>query len=129
LPEDTVTEVRVHESVIKPIVDDAGITRSALYHELAARNVTVPGTSGASMTEWVDGSDERFWTLLPDLGTPRTYVPDPNAGVVVTHALDHDADEQDDKQPKATSHAEPAESGAEDAHGDGDGFKSVGDAA
>jgi hypothetical protein len=130
LPEATASEVRVHESVIEPIVDDAGITRSALYHELNARNVTVPGTSGASMTEWVDGSDERFWTLLPDLGTPRTYVPDPNAGVVVTAALDHDVDdEQDDKQPKATSHAEPAQPGAEDAHDDGDGFKSVGDTA
>lgn len=128
LPEGLVQEVRVHESVIAPIVEDAGVTRSALYHELNARNVTVPGTSGASMVEWVDGSDERFWTLLPDLGTPRTYVPDPNAAVAVRGAVDLD-DEQDGEQPAAAEHAEPVDSGAEDAQDDGDGFKSVGETA
>jgi len=128
LPEDTITEVRVHESVIEPIVDDAGITRSALYHELAARNVTVPGSSGASLTEWVDGSDERFWTFLPDLGAPRTYIPDPNAGVVVTGGVHLGVDEQSDDQQDA-EHAEPAVSGAEDAHDDDDGFDSVGETA
>lgn len=133
LPEDSVSEVRIHESVIEPILDDADITRSALYHELNARNVTVPGTSGASMTEWVNGSDERFWTLLPDVGTPRTYVPDPNAGATaVGGMLDGLADlddEQDDEQREKTEHAEPADTGAEDAQDDGDGFDSVGDTA
>ena len=130
LPEDSVSEVRVHESVIEPILEDAEITRSALYHELNARNLTVPGTSGASITEWVNGSDERFWTFLPDLGTPRTYVPDPNAGVTNVGGLFDDLDDkQDDDQPEETEHAEPADVGAEDAHGDGDGFDSVGDTA
>lgn len=140
LVEESVSEVRVHESVIEPIIDDADVSRSALYHELNARNLTVPGSSGASMTEWVNGSDERFWTLLPDLGTPRTYVPDPNAGGTAVGGLfddlnsfygDGQGDEQDEQGdgPEETEHAEPVEVGAEDAHGDGDGFDSVGDTA
>jgi nucleoid DNA-binding protein len=130
LPTDSVSEVRVHESVIEPILEDVEITRSALYHELNARNLTVPGTSGASMSEWVNGSDERFWTLLPDLGTPRTYVPDPNASAATTGGLlDYPDDGQGDDQPEETEHAGPVDAGAEDAHGDGDGFDSVGDTA
>lgn len=124
LPIDTVQEVRVHESVIEPIIEDAGITRSALYHELNARNVTVPGTSGASMTKWVDGSDERFWTLLPDLGSPRTYVPDPNAAVAATGGLNlNDVDESDDNQTQKTAYAEGGDSVSDDTGG----FDSVGD--
>ncbi|WP_058993607.1 hypothetical protein [Haloarcula sp. CBA1127] len=129
LPDALVNEVRVHESVIEPILDDAEITRAAFYHELNARNLTVPGTSGASMSKWVNGSDERFWTLLPDLGTPRTYVPDPNAGVTVRQGsalLDDGQDEQGDETQEAT---EPVESGADDAQDGGDGFNSVGDTA
>lgn len=122
----SVKEVRVHESVIEPILDDAEITRAALYHELNARNHTVPGTSGASMSEWVNGSDERFWTLLPDIGTPRTYVPDPNAGVAVRRGSAFLDDGQDEKQQETT---EPVDSGADDAQDDGDGFDSVGDTA
>lgn len=129
LPSELVKEVRVHESVIQPIIDDADITRSALYHELNARNLTVPGTSGASMTEWVNGSDERFWTFLPDLGTPRTYVPDPHAGVTVRPGFFDVENEQRDDQPEETGHSRPVESGAEDAHDGSDGFDSVGDTA
>lgn len=120
---DSVNEVRVHESVIKPILEDAEITRSAFYHELDARNQTIPGTSGASMTEWVNGSDERFWTLLPDIGTPGTYVPNPNSNVTVYGAP---LFEQSDEQEQAD---EPDTSGASDADDDSDGFDSVGDTA
>ncbi len=128
LPENTVNEVRVHESVIEPILTDAEITRSALYHELNARNLTVPGTSGVSLTEWVNGSSERFWTLLPDLGTPRTYVPDPYVGDAVTRGLFDDLDgEPDDDKPAKTGHTEPVGSGTEDGQDDGFGFDSVGD--
>jgi hypothetical protein len=118
--------VRVHESVIASIIEAAGVTRSALYHELNARNVTVPGTSGASMNEWVDGTDERFWTLLPDLGTPRTYVPDPNTAVAATAGIVAPADEE---QPAETGHTETGTSGDDDAQDDGDGFESVGETA
>lgn len=130
LPAELVQEVRIHESVIKPIIEDAGITRSALYHELDARNFTVPGTSGASMTEWVDGSDERFWTLLPDMGTPRTYVPDPNTAVAVSGGLDLEGDdEQTDDQHDDTEHTETAESDVDGVHDDDGGFDSVGETA
>lgn len=126
LPAESVQEIRVHESVIEPIIEDAGITRSALYHELNARNVTVPGTSGASMTQWVDGSDERFWTLLPDLGTPRTYVPDPNTAVAVAGGLDVSSQEEQNTEPQhEPEDAEPAESAGED--GADGGFESVGE--
>jgi len=126
LPAESVQEIRVHESVIEPIIEDAGITRSALYHELNARNVTVPGTSGASMTQWVDGSDERFWTLLPDLGTPRTYVPDPNTAVAVTGGLDVSSQEEQNTEPQhEPEDAEPADSAGED--GADGGFESVGE--
>lgn len=131
LPDDTVSEIRVHESLIQSIIDDAEITRSALYHELNARNLTVHGTSGASMTQWVSGSDERFWTLRPDLGTPRTYVPDPNAGVTVSRGTAHvdERDGQDEQDDDRNEHAEPADSGADDARDDSGGFDSVGDTA
>lgn len=128
LPAKSVKEVRVHESVIEPVIDDAGITRSALYHELNARNLTVPGTSGASITEWVNGSNKRFWTLLPDLGTPENYVPNPNADVTVAgEFFDAPASEQGDNQPQEANDTDPIASGTEDAHDDSDGFKSVGE--
>lgn len=141
LPE-LVNEVRVHESVIKPIVDDAEITRSAFYHELNARNLTVPGASGASIMEYVDGEDQRFWTLLPDAGTPRTYVPDPNPepapyGLAL---LDDDSDDGQQVAPlragnisgtdEPTTPAEPPRQMSEKSDGDdsdGDGFDGVGE--
>lgn len=126
LPAGPVQEVRVHESVIASIIEDAGITRSALYHELNARNVTVPGTSGASMNEWVDGTDERFWTLLPDLGTPRTYVPDPNTAVTASAGV---VSRSGEEQAVETEHTEPDTSGDDDAQDDGDGFETVGETA
>lgn len=129
LPAESVQEVRIHESVIKPIIEDAGITRSALYHELDARSFTVPGTSGASMTEWVDGSDERFWTLLPDMGTPRTYVPDPNTAVIGGGFEINVDGEQGDDQHDENEHSETAESDAEGVHDDDGGFDSVGETA
>jgi hypothetical protein len=135
LPRGSVQEIRVHESVIEPIIENAGITRSALYHELNARDITVPGTSGASMTQWVDGSDERFWTLLPDLGTPRTYVPDPNAAVAVTGGFDLSRQEEQDDEPQhEPENSEAAESDTGDDESLGkvseksdDGFESVGE--
>ncbi len=71
-----IREIRVHESLIAPLIDDSEITRSALYHELDARCLTIPGTPGTSMTEWVNGRTERFWALRPDIATPEMYVPD-----------------------------------------------------
>jgi|APHM01.1.fsa_nt_gi hypothetical protein len=92
-------EIRVHESVIVPLVDDAEITRSALYHELDARNLTIPGVPGTSLTEWVNGRTERFWALRPDIAMPDVYVPDATQscgfrhfGDIETDALDADAD-------------------------------------
>ncbi len=72
-----ITEIRVHESLITPLVDDSEITRSALYHELNARNLTIPGTPGTSLTEWVNGRTERFWALRQDIAQPDVYVPNP----------------------------------------------------
>lgn len=123
LPKGLVQEVRVHESLVKGVIEDAEISRSAFYHELDARNLTVPGTSGASMNTWVNGSDERFWTLLPDVGTPRTYIPDPNSGVVVHGPLF--TEEQEAEQ----QNEEVVEPGAVDAQNSSDGFDSVGDTA
>jgi hypothetical protein len=78
------------------------------------------------MTQWVDGSDERFWTLLPDLGTPRTYVPDPNTAVAVAGGLDVSSQEEQNTEPQhEPEDAEPAESAGED--GADGGFESVGE--
>lgn len=74
-----VAEIRIHDALIEQTVDDTEITRSALYQELDARNHTVPGSGGPSMTEWIDGGTQRFWTVLPSLALPGAYVPDPNA--------------------------------------------------
>jgi hypothetical protein len=40
------------------------------------------------MREFVNGGEERFWTLLPSIGTPRTYVPDPHASDTTGTLLD-----------------------------------------
>lgn len=113
LNKEAVQEVRVHESIVKRVLDDVEITRSALYHELSARNLTVPGNDGASMTAWVDGSNERWWTLQPDAGVPRTYVPDPHAGAKASRAAVVEKDVSDDAE------TEPA--------GGADGFAKTGD--
>lgn len=128
---ETVQEVRVHEDLITSVLDDRDVTRQALYHELNARNLTVPGRSGASMSKWVNGTDRRFWTLLPDVGTPRTYIPDANAAATsqapaLSFGLSA-TDEQDDEQP--TDADEPAEAGESDARDSSDGFDGVGDTA
>lgn len=74
-----VREVRVHESLIQSVVDEAEITRSALYQELDAEenggSHTVPGSGGPSMQKYVYGDKELFWTLLPSIGLPESYVP------------------------------------------------------
>jgi len=70
-------EIRVHESLIVPLIEESEITRSALYHELDARNLTIPGMPGTSTTEQVNGRTERFWVLRPDIATPDVYIPDP----------------------------------------------------
>lgn len=132
LPEGLVQEVRVHESVIEPVLEDAGITRSAFYHELKARNLTVPGTSGASMMQWVNGSDERFWTFLPDVATPRTYVPDPHAGEQ-THTgslfAEPDAGASSSAVASAATDGGQSSENSSDDESDDDGFDSVGDVA
>lgn len=134
LPGEYVEQVRVHESVIKPILSDAEVTRSAFYHELNARNLTVPWTNGASMTEWVNGSEERFWTLLPDAGTPEVYVPDPNTADEPARSLLESPGPDGPGGQEAGAAAAAVEtdgSGETDDDGDdaddGDGFDSVGD--
>lgn len=79
LQAETVDEVRLHVDLITEATDSAGITRDALYQEFDARSLTVPGSGGPSMVKYVDGGEERFWTLLPDVGVPKDYVPDPHA--------------------------------------------------
>ena len=74
-----VDHILVHESVLGPLLDDLEVTRSAFYHELSARGLTVTGAHGASDRFWVNGSEERFWKLSADVGPPRTYIPDPSA--------------------------------------------------
>lgn len=129
LLEDVVEEIRVHESVIEPVLEDAGITRSAFYHELDARNHTVPGTSGASMMEWVNGSDERFWTLRPIAATPRTYIADPHAGEQTHTGSLFENDGQAAAEPAPASAATDGGDTDSDDSTDGDdgGFDSVGD--
>lgn len=128
LPTELVQEVRVHESVIQPILEDAGITRSAFYHELSARNHTVPGTAGASMRKWVDGSEERFWTLLPDVAAPRTYVPDPHAAESV-HTGSLFAESTDGSEAELATTDGGKEPTASEETAESDGFDSVGDAS
>lgn len=91
-----VCEIRVHESLINTVTSDPDVTRHALYQELDARNHTVPGSGGPSTAEYVDGSKEIFWTLLPSVGVPRVYVPDPYADGSKTGSL------LDDKQEEGT---------------------------
>lgn len=140
LPESHVDQVRIHESVITPILEDVDVTRAALYHELDARCHTVPAMSGASMRQWVDGSKERFWCLTPDIGTPRTYVPDPHGrdtlpSFFVKPPEDAEATETEaDGSPSAAAaeDADPApastDGGEEEPEGGSSGgFDSVGD--
>lgn len=75
LAAETVQEIRVHESVVADILEDSDVGRSGLYHELAARGLTVPGMQGVSSEVWIDGAQERFWVLLPDIGVPKRYAP------------------------------------------------------
>lgn len=114
LAAETVGEVRVLGDVVQKVTENAGITRDALYQELDARGHTVPGSGGPSMVEWIDGSEERFWTLLPSIGTPRTYVPDPHAEIVESGPLLGESGESDGETEPAT---------------DTDGFKGVGEIA
>lgn len=140
LPETRVEQVRIHESLIKPVLSDADITRSALYHELDARGHTVPVMTGASMTKWVDGSKERFWCLTADLGTPRTYVSDPHAPdkvspffperVVGAEADEAEPDASEPPESPGDNESPPASAdGGEELSEDGStgGFDSVGD--
>lgn len=121
LTEESVEQVRVHESLIKPILDDIEISRQALYHELEARNHIAIGQSGASMTEWVAGNNERFWALAPDIGVPRTYIADANApdSAPSPFAIGEQNEEQ------AAAEAAPGDDSARDTGG----FDSVGDTA
>lgn len=91
-----VQEIRVHESTIEEATTDPDITRSALYQEVDARGHTVPGTGGPSMLKYIDGAEERFWTFLPSIGTPRTYVPNPHAAADHAGTLLAQTDEPDD---------------------------------
>lgn len=116
LSPDVVQEVRVHESTIDEATTDPDITRSALYQEVDARGHTVPGTGGPSMLEYIDGAEERFWTFLPTIGTPRTYVPDPRDDTKRAGSLLGDLEQ-------------PNESGATETERDSDGFEGVGNIA
>jgi len=102
LSKSTVREIRVHDTLIDKTTDDAGITRDALYQELDARSHTVPGSGGPSTLEYVDGTEERFWTLLPSIGTPRIYIPDPHAEPTSGSLLDtlSDGTEPDTSEPE-----------------------------
>lgn len=126
----TVQEIRVHESDIKQVVEDVDINRSDFYHELDARGMTLPHMNGASMTQWVDGSNERFWALLPDIGTPRTYVPDKYADPPSVPPLNGVGTEKVSESPAAERPDEPVADALADGSGepDGSGFQSVGDA-
>lgn len=126
---DAVEQVRVHESVVKPILDDVGITRDALYHELDARGHTIPGMSGVSMSKWVDGSDERFWALLPDVGCPRAYVPDPTGTNPATGTLfaTPDAEQTTAAAGDGGSERVEADDQEEPTTDDASGFDSVGE--
>lgn len=134
LPEPTVEEIRIHESRIEPVLDDTEITRSALYHELDARGHTVPGAGGASTTEWVNGANERFWTLLPSLAVPQSYIPDPYAdapparGGSVLGASSDEPTEQTDAGADTGSTAIATTDGGEQDDERTSGFDSVGDA-
>jgi hypothetical protein len=110
-----VREVRVHGSVIDGLTEDVGITNDALYQELDARSYTVPGSHGPSMREYVNGDEERFWTLRPDIGVPRVYVPDPHAQGGPTGTL------LDGLQSDSEESADTAD--------DSPGFESVGETA
>jgi hypothetical protein len=74
-----VREVRVHETLIQNVVEEVEITRQALYQELDAKenggSHTVPGSGGPSMQKYVYGDQELFWTLLPSIGLPESFVP------------------------------------------------------
>lgn len=76
---ESVSEVCIPESVIDAVLEDLDVTRSGLYHELAARGHTLPRMTGVSREEWVDGRKDRFWVLRPTLAVPRVYKPDPYA--------------------------------------------------
>ena len=126
-PEDAIEEVRVHEDEIKKVIEDAEISRSALYHELNARVLTVPWADGASTTVWVNGGNERFWLLSPDAGLPDTYVPDAHASVEVfgEYGLAEGDEEAEGVEESGPS---PAADGATEAKSATDGgFDSVGD--
>jgi hypothetical protein len=112
---DAVREVRVHGSLIDSLTEEAEITRDALYQELDARGHTVPGSHGPSMVEYVNGTEERFWTLLPDIGVPRIYVPDPHAQSGPTGTL-LDGSQSDSEESTDTTDDNP-------------GFESVGETA
>lgn len=91
--EENVAEIRIHDTLIQQTVDDVDITKSALYQELDARSHTVPGSGGTSMTEWVNGESQRFWTVLPTFALPGAYIPDPNAE---SHAVEIELEANDD---------------------------------
>ncbi|MHB9286609.1 hypothetical protein ACKVMT_06170 [Halobacteriales archaeon Cl-PHB] len=129
LHKSSVSEIRVHGSVISPIIDDAGIPHEALYHELKARN-HLPAVGGPSTRKFVNGSNERFWTLKPSLAVPRTYVADPNANEQASGlswpAFDKSTAEEEPSQ-ESTETANPDPGG--DTPESGGGFQSVGDTA
>lgn len=102
LSKENVAEIRIHDTLIQQTVDEAEITRSALYQELDARNHTVPGSGGPSMTKWVNGESQRFWTVLPTFALPGAYIPDPNAD---SHAVEIElqSDDGSDDTEEATT--------------------------
>lgn len=111
-------EIRVHESVIVPLIDDSEITRSALYHELDARNLTIPGTPGTSMTEWVNGRTERFWALRPDIAMPDVYVPDATQSCGFRHFGEMNLDTSDTDAPARQATADGGAVSDPDSDGD-----------
>lgn len=131
-----VKEVRVHESDVVRIVDEVDdLTRAGFYQELHARNLTIPGMSGVSVEKWVNGGNERFWAFLPELATPRTYIPDPDGATGSAPAPATDGQRQaqvwnvepvNEELPaeSPTPKVATADGGSTD---DGDGFDTVGD--
>lgn len=111
-----IREIRVHESIIESVVDEAEITRSALYQELDATenggSYTVPGSGGPSMRKFVHGSKELFWTLLPDIGLPQSFVPE---GGERSNGCDTTPSDAADETADTDAPTD-----------DGDGFESVG---
>jgi hypothetical protein len=129
IDESVIREVRLHESLVGPAVEDTEITRAALYQELSARGHTIPGAGGPSMKEYVNGTMERFWTLRPTIATPAAYIPDPHAGKVGPVGIEwadrpgeEPADDEQEATTAGTDHDDDDDGGASS------GFSSVGDA-